>query len=184
MAKTEAELKANRAWAARQKAKDPEGFSQKMRDAQRRYYEKNAEKVRERHRTWYAANKETERMRRAEAYARDPEKMRDKSRRWREANPEAFKASAQRTNYKRLYNMSIEERDAKFAAQGFVCDACGTEKPGTVRGWGWAVDHDHATGKVRGIICLHCNVALGKVRDSTDHLRKLIAYLERHSVND
>jgi hypothetical protein len=39
------------------------------------------------------------------------------------------------------------------------------------------VDHDHETGKIRGLICNACNCALGFVRDEPDTMRRLIAYL-------
>jgi len=56
--------------------------------------------------------------------------------------------------------------------QGGVCAACRIDKP-------IHVDHDHVTGKVRGVLCFLCNQALGNVRDSTDRLRLLILYLEQ-----
>lgn len=43
------------------------------------------------------------------------------------------------------------------------------------------VDHDHKTGLVRGLICFHCNTALGHIRDSQDTLRRMIDYLESNS---
>jgi hypothetical protein len=41
------------------------------------------------------------------------------------------------------------------------------------------LDHDHATGKFRGILCFHCNTVLGKVKDSTETLQNMISYLNR-----
>lgn len=45
------------------------------------------------------------------------------------------------------------------------------------------VDHDHATGTLRGLLCHHCNVLLGHAKDSTGLLREAILYLERANAN-
>ena len=42
------------------------------------------------------------------------------------------------------------------------------------------VDHDHSTGKIRGLLCRHCNLALGNMKGDISLLRKAIAYLEKH----
>lgn len=43
------------------------------------------------------------------------------------------------------------------------------------------VDHDHYTGKVRGILCRVCNVGLGHLGDSVQHLQNAINYLKEHA---
>lgn len=43
-----------------------------------------------------------------------------------------------------------------------------------------SIDHDHFTGKLRGVICNRCNMALGNVQDSPKILKALINYLEKH----
>ncbi|MEU8542805.1 endonuclease VII domain-containing protein [Streptomyces sp. NPDC048717] len=40
------------------------------------------------------------------------------------------------------------------------------------------VDHRHATGRVRGVLCFNCHSAIGKLGDDPDVLRRAIAYLE------
>lgn len=56
-----------------------------------------------------------------------------------------------------------------------TCAACGKtcERPGELH-----VDHCHASGRVRGVLCFNCNAALGNVGDSTERLRALISYME------
>lgn len=61
--------------------------------------------------------------------------------------------------------------------QGGVCGVC--KGPPMGRGLVYHVDHCHVTGKVRGLLCHKCNVALGMVQDRVSHLQALISYLER-----
>lgn len=59
--------------------------------------------------------------------------------------------------------------------QAGKCAVCETTTPGTK---GWCLDHCHRTGKVRGMLCGPCNLALGLMRDNPERLRKAAAYLE------
>ena len=74
----------------------------------------------------------------------------------------------------RVYGLSLAEIEAMVEAQGGLCAVCG-KRPAK------HVDHDHATGRVRGVLCFQCNAALGQVEDSTDTLRSMIDYIERTS---
>lgn len=69
--------------------------------------------------------------------------------------------------------MTPEEYEAMLQSHGGVCAICGG--PGGVRGL--AVDHDHKTGQVRGLLCGSCNPALGTFYDDVDLMRRAIAYL-------
>lgn len=75
-------------------------------------------------------------------------------------------------NVRNRYGLSLEEYESLLASQGGVCATCG----GTTR---LVVDHDHATGAVRGILCHGCNVSLGMARDDARVLRSLADYVER-----
>lgn len=66
-----------------------------------------------------------------------------------------------------------------YQAQGGRCAICGTDKPkknGEIVAW--SVDHDHTTGRVRGLLCHGCNLALGGFKDSTHLLMKAVGYLQ------
>lgn len=71
--------------------------------------------------------------------------------------------------------ISPEELAALEAEHGNRCAICGAE-PGAK---GLAVDHDHATGEVRGLLCLSCNLGLGNYRDSPELLELARSYLEQ-----
>jgi hypothetical protein len=78
---------------------------------------------------------------------------------------------------RRLYGITIEQYREKEAEQEGRCGLCG-DVPQTDRRM--HVDHDHATGKLRDLLCHHCNLLLGNAQDSIERLRQAIAYLERH----
>ena len=63
------------------------------------------------------------------------------------------------------------------AAQGEGCAICGSATPGA-NNERFAIDHDHVTGVVRGLLCAHCNMGIGQLGDSVERLRAAIAYLE------
>jgi Recombination endonuclease VII len=74
------------------------------------------------------------------------------------------KETADRARAKRLmdnYKLTVEQYDAILVYQQGVCYACGEAEP--VKGRRLSVDHDHATGEVRGLLCSRCNPILGKL---------------------
>jgi hypothetical protein len=71
------------------------------------------------------------------------------------------------------YNKMLEE-------QGGVCAICSENNPGGRRKY-MAVDHDHSTGVVRGILCNNCNRALGLLKDNADILRRAADYIQKGS---
>lgn len=81
---------------------------------------------------------------------------------------------------RRLYGITLDEYNQMLARQEHLCALCG-ERPDTSRRM--HVDHDHATGKIRALLCHHCNLLIGNAKESTERLRQAIAYLERHQDN-
>lgn len=73
------------------------------------------------------------------------------------------------------YGLTLEQWDALFKAQGRCCAICKATTSGWVRGW--HTDHDHATDRVRGILCHGCNRLLGYVKDDVSRLHAYIEYL-------
>jgi len=75
---------------------------------------------------------------------------------------------------KRRYGISIDDYYVMLEAQGGHCATCPTTpQPGR----SLAVDHDHRTNRVRGLLCDSCNRALGLVKDDPGILRALENYL-------
>ena len=94
--------------------------------------------------------------------------------------PKSARWAAQRNSFlRRKYGITLDEYDRMVEDQGGRCAICGSTDP---RNGGnmLAVDHDHATGRVRGLLCGTCNTALGKFRDNPEILRSAIRYLTDH----
>lgn len=68
--------------------------------------------------------------------------------------------------------------------QGNRCAVCGTSEPKQRRNGCWAVDHDHSTGRIRGVLCTGCNFMLGNAEDRIETLKGGIAYLIKNRTND
>jgi hypothetical protein len=72
---------------------------------------------------------------------------------------------------KRRYGIGAAEVDELIRLQAGVCPICARENPEHV-------DHDHKSGKVRGILCFNCNGGLGQFSDNTERLVNAIDYVE------
>jgi len=90
---------------------------------------------------------------------------------WRKANPEKAKNS----ELKKMYGITLEDYNKMSSSQKHVCKICGDDEPYNTS---LAVDHCHATGKVRGLLCSNCNRALGFMKDSVEILQNAIKYLK------
>jgi hypothetical protein len=67
---------------------------------------------------------------------------------------------------------------AMLERQNGGCAICGKEHSGCAKQERLHIDHCHSTGRVRGLLCTNCNLAIGKLRDSPRLLRKAAEYIE------
>jgi hypothetical protein len=77
--------------------------------------------------------------------------------------------------YQKVYGITLAEYNAMLLAQGGVCAIC-EDAPEKKR---LAVDHDHETGELRGLLCFGCNIAIGHLKESKDMLERTLAYMNR-----
>jgi len=107
---------------------------------------------------------------------------------WSDGNPEKAHLSQRERNLKHKYGVTLEWYNAKLKEQNYCCAICKTKENkvirGAIEGLNFAVDHNHETGKVRGLLCNQCNRALGMFKDNIELINKAIAYLERKRIND
>lgn len=81
------------------------------------------------------------------------------------------------TRISKQYGINADDYVGMLRLQDGVCAICRSRQKDIRR---LVVDHDHGTGAVRGLLCSHCNSALGFLRDSPAAAREAAAYLEKH----
>lgn len=101
---------------------------------------------------------------------RNPESRAAAWKRWVTNNPRTRKNSS----LKWAHGITIDEYDAMFLAQGGVCAICKQARK-------LCVDHDHKSGRIRGLLCDPCNITLGKMEDDASRLEKAACYIREHN---
>ena len=82
-------------------------------------------------------------------------------------NPSLFRSN----NLKQSHGITLIEYETLYESQDGKYKICGLKKK-------LSVDHDHETGRIRGLLCVNCNTMLGQCFDNTEILKSGIKYLE------
>jgi len=96
------------------------------------------------------------------------------TREWKAANPDSWKRNT--------YGITQEEYLEMLKKQNDSCAICHTKTAGGKNNV-WHIDHNHTTGKVRGLLCWACNSGLGQFRDNVQSLTAAIKYLKDNDEN-
>lgn len=107
---------------------------------------------------------------------RNKEKHRLACKQTRKNKPEYYRHKRRQYGLKQSYNLTLEQYDEMLKQQNGCCAICGTDKP-TGKWSSFAVDHNHTTGEVRGLLCNECNRGIGYLKDSPELLIKASEYL-------
>lgn len=91
------------------------------------------------------------------------------------ANPERTKEIRRRSQWKK-WGLNIAEAERIYNSKS-SCDICGI----VVGGKNKQLDHDHETGKIRGVLCNNCNAMLGRAHENTEIFARAIDYMKDNS---
>ena len=131
-------------------------------------------------REWRARNKEKnaeyQKEYNKEYRKKNVEKLNANNKKWREENKEQDALVMLKARLKRKYNLSIDEYKTLIESQNNSCKVCGTHAKNNLKGKLY-IDHCHTTGKVRGLLCMKCNSALGLLNDDKVLIQNLLDYL-------
>lgn len=153
-----------RRWVKRYHRKNKEKINRRV----KRYYKKNKEKIGRQVKRYYAKNKEKYARRNKRYRIKHKEKLNRHSKRYYAKNKEKLRD----LQYRRHYGISTAEVKRLQKLQKNKCAICARRFSETPY-----VDHDHKTGKVRGLLCRFCNTGLGMFQDSCQSLKTAITYL-------
>jgi hypothetical protein len=141
-------------------------------------------------RAWRAKNPDAVKAHNRSSYERNKEKTKAGIARWQRANPHKmkeyrlkqrakpdFKAKSRCRTLQRKYGITHAEYEALLKAQNGTCALCPRTETSTKYGV-LVVDHDHTSGRVRGLLCDPCNHALGILGDNEAGLLKAISYVK------
>jgi hypothetical protein len=144
-----------------------EAYLQRHRESAKRNRPHNIDTIKAGHKIYYAANKSRINAKAAEWAKLNPKKRDQSRRKWLRANPDYHK------HRERLmkYGLTPEAFAELMRTHGGACALCRS----TTR---LSVDHDHATGQIRGLLCAGCNAAIGILGDSVAGLQRALQYLE------
>ena len=102
----------------------------------------------------------------------------------RRENKNHWDTKDRKNNLKKLYGMTVEEYDQMFEDQNGVCAICGQLETRIHIFNGLpqrlAIDHNHETGKIRGLLCSKCNLILGQINDDGVWLINALQYLKKY----
>lgn len=169
--------------------RDPEKHRQRAKD----WYEKNKdaidrEKKREYSKLYYQEHKDKWNKRtreqqdaynktRREKYANDSEyRERQKHLSRNRPNKEEKK---RHQHLKELYGLTVDQYETMVKSQNGKCAICGNGHTGSITSKNLSVDHNHSTGKIRGLLCHKCNMGIGYFKENIDTLKSAISYLEK-----
>lgn len=173
-----------RNWARNKYQSLTEEAKEKKRASQRAYYAANKEKAKAINKACYEKRRERDlegerakaRARVNKHYYKDLEKSREQAREAAKRRRQLRGDHHKSVKFKYQYGITIADRDAMFANQGFKCAICKSPDPGSKSGWN--TDHCHKTGIVRFILCSHCNRGLGAFRDNPEFMREAANKIE------
>lgn len=98
---------------------------------------------------------------------------------WPRCRPCIAKAESAKASYlRRLYGLTKSDYDVMLMRQDGRCAIC--RRPPSVQIRRLGVDHDHRTGRIRGLLCSGCNVGIAGLREDPEVFAAALRYLELH----
>lgn len=132
---------------------------------------RNPNKVKEHCKLWRNRHKTQDKKRKQEWYLKNKERVRCQGKIWNQNN----KSKIQHRYLQKTYGITLSQYEDTFQRQNGCCAICHRPQSSLKKKLG--VDHNHITGKVRGLLCYECNYGLGYFKDNADILIQGAKYI-------
>lgn len=138
-----------------------------LKEYHKQYYQNNKEKIHLRAKEWALKNKEKVNKRKKDYY-----------------NKQKFRIKAY--YLKATFGITLKQYDEMFEKQNGLCAICFKKEQRLIDNIPvrLSVDHNHATGKIRALLCGLCNKGIGNFKDNIDLLKNAIEYLKKFEINN
>jgi len=132
-------------------------------------------KIKQHKKQYHLDHVEKEKQYRKQLYLNNPEKYKQVTKQQYQNNPK----KAKEYQLKLKYNLTSEQYDEMFKKQNGCCAICNKHQSKLKHNL--SVDHSHDSGKVRGLLCHNCNLAIGLLNDDSKLTNKATQYLKFHT---
>lgn len=130
------------------------------------WYENNRERALEKRKERYERIKNTDEFKEKarQYYLQNKDEINLRNKKYKEENKDRMKEADRRGHLRRIFGITLEQYDDLLEKQNHSCFIC--ERHKDLFNKKLAVDHDHKTGEIRGLLCVHCNQkVIGRERD-------------------
>lgn len=147
--------------------------------ATEKWREKNKESIALKSKIWREKNKDRLKQKTKEWIQNNPERHKKNMRRYFsiKKNKEKLYNAVRKNALKNRYNLTESDYEQMLKEQNGVCAICGREPQKRKL----AVDHCHKSNKIRGLLCVTCNLGVGYLKDDVSLLKMAIAYLQKYN---
>jgi hypothetical protein len=155
-------------------ATNVEVVQEQTKERRHAYYVIHRDKIKTRSRVWREKHKQKANEQSRAYYAKNRERVLSQGKQYRRDNRERVKLAEAGKHRRLKYGIDSTMFERMLIDCNRSCSACKTTFSNSVR---IAVDHNHSTGAIRGLLCHPCNFAAGRVFDDPGTLRRLAQYL-------
>jgi len=154
-------------------------FRSECKQCHKSYMLSRREKNLEYNRNYYSENREALLEQKKEHRKNNLERLKLKDKIYRENNKSKIREQKLVTTFK----VPIEVIVNKLDNQKGCCEICGDSLVYPDSTKSYAVDHNHETGEVRGLLCNFCNTALGYLKEDINIVSNLLLYIEKYNAS-